>query len=825
MKDSVENKKVIIENLEKDVFTDSENLELNAEQLQQKIDQEIKQIEDYSEQITDIPDRQEKQIEDLGGDTAVVEEKLKPEFNVLKSIRENVGGRFAKVTAILGLMTRLNTSHAEQLIQGDTKINNIELKDNETEQKKFKSFEEARQDPRYFLDNIDYYEKQVPVNKIVDVIENIYRQADYEEIIMPYADRLLQIQEVRPIVLATIKDFISSQEYALFDGRAAESSTTKFLSILIKEEPSFISEKPEMIILFFNELNLIPNSKLDVNALLLEAADKDPDLFVRFLKKYNNIPGVQEKTTLIIRNFPVQVSTIPLKRFKPYLVSQDTAIISLLEEREQQMKVISKNNELYEDYVLSQEKLLSDRLLLLEKIINNGLSRDDADKIVKDKDMLLKELIDIKTIPNHLGDGSIEKELELISLKNIRAINDLHESPDNIRFKSVENSSPVEMYTMLSYGGDEVFTSTFRKMFTQLLIKLEQEKIGGYELLEQVGHSKSRVFIKECAGYGKLDDFLETMSPAQQKEVLVSVIKDLEKQGNKLEQASSAIDIINYTEKQPEIKKVLKDQIKQEYDKVTSEDDKKIFGILGGFSADNSADGWYSEMKDKYKLDNIDLSSVDSEKLFNEKGVNVQEYFFYNDKDGKASFQSFLAQYENKSDWNVDKKEDFVKISSLASKGKKIEIYANYPEADEEGSTKVKEFLKKSGLEPSIIVHRGHSYHTASTINNGIQSTAKIVMLGSCGGYNNMSKVLEKSSNAHIISTKGEGTMMVNDPMFKELNRLILSGKDIEWSDFWATMEKKVGKDDRFYDYVAPNKNASLIFLNAYNKVIKQQQK
>lgn len=228
-------------------------------------------------------------------------------------------------------------------------------------------------------------------------------------------------------------------------------------------------------------------------------------------------------------------------------------------------------------------------------------------------------------------------------------------------------------------------------------------------------------------------------------------------------------------------------------------------------------------MKDKYKLDNIDLSNIESKKLFNENGVNIQEYFFYNDKDGKASFQSFLNQYENKTEWTVDKQQDFVKITSLVTNGKKIEIYANYPESDETGSVKVKDFLKKVGEEPSIIVHRGHSYHAFATINNGIQPTAKIVMLGSCGGYNNMSKVLDKSPGAHIISTKGEGTMMVNDPMFKELNRLILTGKDINWSDFWATIEKKVGNDDRFNDYVAPNKNASLIFLNAYNKVIQGQ--
>jgi len=114
MKESEINKIITKENLEKDVFTDSENLELNTEQLQQKIDQEIKQIEDYSEQITDIPDRQEKQIADLGGDTSIVKEKLKPEFNLLEIIRNSAKSKFTKMLGILGLVSLAETVQAQE---------------------------------------------------------------------------------------------------------------------------------------------------------------------------------------------------------------------------------------------------------------------------------------------------------------------------------------------------------------------------------------------------------------------------------------------------------------------------------------------------------------------------------------------------------------------------------------------------------------------------------------------------------------------------------------------------------------------------------------
>ncbi len=37
-------------------------------------------------------------------------------------------------------------------------------------------------------------------------------------------------------------------------------------------------------------------------------------------------------------------------------------------------------------------------------------------------------------------------------------------------------------------------------------------------------------------------------------------------------------------------------------------------------------------------------------------------------------------------------------------------------------------------------------------------ATARIVVLGSCGGYNNLSEVLKISEDAHIISSKQVGT-------------------------------------------------------------------
>ena len=61
--------------------------------------------------------------------------------------------------------------------------------------------------------------------------------------------------------------------------------------------------------------------------------------------------------------------------------------------------------------------------------------------------------------------------------------------------------------------------------------------------------------------------------------------------------------------------------------------------------------------------------------------------------------------------------------------------------------------IRVLNIKPNIVVHRGHSYHAPSTIDL-MQGDAQMVFLGSCGGFQNIGRVLNKSPKAHIISTK-----------------------------------------------------------------------
>jgi hypothetical protein len=382
-----------------------------------------------------------------------------------------------------------------------------------------------------------------------------------------------------------------------------------------------------------------------------------------------------------------------------------------------------------------------------------------------------------------------------------------------------------ELYTLMVQGEEEIFTSTFNGFFNRLIERLKKENISGDQLLKEVGHNKFRTFMKMAAGYDRLNDFLKTMGPKEKATFLKQFVQNIESAPDMLSQAVGVADTFGSL-KDPAILEIMQKEIISEYQRVQKEGNLKgeaLYGLLAGLFQGKivTDDNWLREIAQKYKLSS--LEKVSASELFNPDGTNVQQYFFYNDADGKSSFESFISQYKNKPDWNIEQKGDYLMIRFIPGKHKKkIEIYANFPEKENEGPIEIGKELKKRNIQSIVVVHRGHSYHAKKTIER-IPNIAKIVSLGSCGGYNNLDAVLKRAPGAHIISTKGTGTMHVNDPLFKMLNTEILNGHDIEWNKFWMNAENKLGGNKDFKSYVPPHKNLGVLFIKAYNEIIKEK--
>jgi hypothetical protein len=183
-----------------------------------------------------------------------------------------------------------------------------------------------------------------------------------------------------------------------------------------------------------------------------------------------------------------------------------------------------------------------------------------------------------------------------------------------------------------------------------------------------------------------------------------------------------------------------------------------------------------------------------------------------------------MTLFGGSSEWKIYKNKEWIEIRSL--KSKPILIYANLPLDNTDGSdpdakaqANLLNYLTLNQINPTIVIHRGHSYHLKYTIKQ-LPASAKIIVLGSCGGYHNLDEVLKASPDAHIISSKEVGTRTVNDPILKHLNDDLRAGRNINWINTWSDLSEKFTSGEakeRFENYIPPYKNLGALFIKAYN--------
>ena len=218
------------------------------------------------------------------------------------------------------------------------------------------------------------------------------------------------------------------------------------------------------------------------------------------------------------------------------------------------------------------------------------------------------------------------------------------------------------------------------------------------------------------------------------------------------------------------------------------------------------------------------IYEVETNSLKDEKGRIVQQVFFYGDDDGKIFFKQFLNSFPAK-DWKITTKKEWVEIKSLKAD---VWVFANLPldydaNLDDSAQVHLANYLESIDMKPSIAVHRGHSYWLQGTINR-MPANAKIIVLGSCGGFKNLNEILKICPDAHIISTKEIGKGDINKPILNYLNQAFVAGGTLQWRDMWKSLTALFQKDpsrevrESWEDYIPPYKNLGAIFIKAYQK-------
>lgn len=462
----------------------------------------------------------------------------------------------------------------------------------------------------------------------------------------------------------------------------------------------------------------------------------------------------------------------------------------------------------------------------LDNILNGNQTLEDID-VVKDDPVKYYKLL-VKTRIDYVNRLiAKEKVREMKSLEDrlsakakqvfIQTINGLHESPDPVRFKILNQLNAQELYYLAVFGEDELYTSSFvRGVFPLMLQKINNR---GDSLLMSVSFDRFKKFIKISAGYNTLSKFLNSFpDPVHAEKLMIEFVSGLEKTSTLEDGVDVADSYASIAESIKPLADKMLSNVKANYERNVATNNQRgmiIYDLL--YKLFLSAD---STVKPP-----IDLSAefgippvynVGYQSLVNENGNVTMQVFFYGDKDGQTSYDRFITQMRS---W---KKTEDAKHWIAFQKGKLV-IYANkwtddekQPGEIEKGQEALANYLEEKAILPTVIVHRGHSYWVSGTIER-ITPAAKIVLLGSCGGYNVIHDVLKHSPDAHIVASKQTGKLFINEPFFNLLNEKLIGGSNIEWLPFWTEFKAKAGKIEGFDDYIPPYKNLGALFIKAYN--------
>jgi hypothetical protein len=455
------------------------------------------------------------------------------------------------------------------------------------------------------------------------------------------------------------------------------------------------------------------------------------------------------------------------------------------------------------------------------------LTLTDTARLSTNDGEFFRALVAMK-LDNHPREvGVVETMLSDTALELTERLNALHDEPDTKRFHTIASFTAQALYLLIAYGESVMYTSSYRGLFARLLTMMRRDKMTGAQLLASVHEVRFRAFIKAAATFNRLDAFLATMPSAVARWALLArCVQDIERSPDIAVQAVTAAGILS-TLQDPHSLRLLRDIITHEYRRALHETNREGL-IVYGLLAAHLAGRLEPELLD-HEIQTIggyfgsympDLTVLPLAKLFT-NGVNIQRYFFYDDEDGEASFQSFVQQYRHTTSWHIEDHETFVHIFSDAIHERRIDIYANKPASTPYASA-LDQALRQRGIPPHMIVHRGHSYHAAETLDQ-ISATAAIVFLGNCGSYSELDAVLAKAPEAHIISTQGIGSHTVNDPLLKALNDYLLRGPDLRWAEFWHHAASLLRSNPRFADYIPPDQNTGALFLKAYRSLTTPQ--
>jgi len=627
-----------------------------------------------------------------------------------------------------------------------------------------------------------------------------------ENLTMDDREKIFKIKELEQVLIKSnqLLEYHSNKKARVIDQML--DSYRDILEVKYKNEDLVQYVKSNANEGIYNNLFLYEENLGAKEAIYDWMVDYDPKTMVTKLREFASAPAADRLISNTAKEFPnLILSYARSTSIEREIVnrSQDTlvkTIVRMANETKKPLKALPFLNDLH----------------------SGKLSFKEVDDIVSEQSSYFKQLVKSKIGKPSIGLKMLDRELRVEALKYVRINNELHDASSAVRFKNQGPLSAADLYYLMVTCSDEIYTSSFTGTFSNMMGKMKPQ--AGHVFLDSLNKDKFRTFIRMCAGYNVLDQFLGTMKDDDQRNLMASFVHNIDQ--NKETDLADAVDVADALSsiKDSATLEFLRKEITKDYERTYKSNDKR--GMTIYFILHTLAGAVLNPEDTTVDLAKIlkvpPITNVTYESLADDSGTVYQQHFFYGDDDGKASFNSFLGNFPS-SAWTRKDSKEWITLTSKTKDKKKIIIYANKPleePKDETAQENLYVYLIENNIKPSVIVHRGHSYHLPGTLKY-VTPDHKIVILGSCGGYHNLSNILTASEDAHIVSSKQTGTMFVNDPLLKILNDKFTKGESVNWIKVWSTLATKVPREhkDKFDDYVPPHKNMGALFLKSFKRL------
>jgi hypothetical protein len=489
-------------------------------------------------------------------------------------------------------------------------------------------------------------------------------------------------------------------------------------------------------------------------------------------------------------------------------------------------------NDPYVQLISKMAKSTSGQLYFpfLHNILNGKQTLESIDSVKNDQVKYYKLLVKTKLdyVQNRL-EGQEVMEIEALNKMLqakavdhfIKPINELHdvENPA-VRFRALQPLNAQELYYLVIAGERDLYTSSYTKgVYPQMMQKIANR---GDSLFLSVGFDHFRKFIRMAAGYNMLPEFLNTFPDKDAAKTLMTAFV------NGLDRSSGLEDGVDVADSYASISETMKpvaeqmlENVKRNHEEAVQTGNRRatvIYDLLYKLFL-SSSDSTINLSKEFNipPVYNVNYSTLSN----GEKEPIIVQVFFYGDKDGRNNYRLFTPQFPS-SLWKRAETPQWISFTSL--KGKPIVVYANKPLDEESGAVDkaqaaLCEYLSEKQLNPTIVIHRGHSYYASYTIEQ-LAPSAKIVFMGSCGGYHLIHDVLERAEDAHIIASKQIGKQVINQPLIDMIMEKVRNGNNIDWIPFWQEFQNRYGRIEGFGDYIPPHKNLGAIFIKAYKNAM-----